>query len=611
MASISKLDDRVAVQIRSHLVINSVECVVRELLVNALEANSTKIIAKIDLETLSVCFEDNGNGICKEDLESIYKRYHSSKNLENRTENGAHRGEALNSIIECSGSTVVESMVNGQATSQFHMSKASDLENIVSVVSNYFETTKRARHGTTIMITRLFSRSPVRYQYLKEGYRANWLKRVLKPLLFEVLHEYPKVRVDIQIRSGSHFDKVLTLENIDNVRELFSTLFILPLDCLVPINGSDGDYCIEGFVCVESFRSNLQYVFFNGQRANLSRGQNTRLLKIFQNYGRYAGRQGVINKAISKSPIFYINVRYSGKVENQNHESKAFEFVKQLLVFSLEKLGYILRTETPPSSQRSTTESLDASRSNDYSIADSETSHETDGSPNSFHTLSTLSMILLEEGNFKLVKQILALVILITTNGCLYAIDQHACDERIQLEDLLEEFIGNVLDPLCDLSVKCTVPISFSVSSEDKQDFDESIETLLQYGIRYTIQNNTIKLTHLPLVMAKFNDSEALKECLLQFHDDLKDRKKVPMSACDTWFLKVKNIPSMIYEAFVSQACKLSVKFGDTLTDTEMEYLVVKLGRCILPFQCAHGRPTIVEVDFEEPVNFTEDMDIK
>ncbi|SGZ50371.1 CIC11C00000002212 [Sungouiella intermedia] len=611
MASISKLDDRVAVQIRSHLVINSVECVVRELLVNALEANSTKIIAKIDLETLSVCFEDNGNGIRKEDLESIYKRYHSSKNLENRTENGAHRGEALNSIIECSGSTVVESMVNGQATSHFDMSKAPDLENIVSVVSNYFETTKRARHGTTIMITRLFSRSPVRYQYLKKGYRANWLKRVLKPLLFEILHEYPKVRVDIQIRSGSHFDKVLTLENIDNARELFSTLFILPLDCLVPINGSDGDYCIEGFVCVESFRSNLQYVFFNGQRANLSRGQSTKLLKIFHNYGRYAGRQGVINKAISKGPTFYINVRYSRKVENQNHESKAFEFVKQLLVFSLEKLGYILRTETPPSSQRYTTESLDANRSNDYSIAERETSHETDGSPISVHTLSTLSMILLEEGNFKLVKQILALVILITTNGCLYAIDQHACDERIQLEDLLEEFIGNVLDPLCDLSVKCTDPISFSVSSEDKQDFDESIETLLQYGIRYTIQNNTIRLTHLPLVMAKFNDSEALKECLLQFHDDLKDRKKVTMSACDTWFLKVKNIPSMIYEAFVSQACKLSVKFGDTLTDTEMEYLVVKLGRCILPFQCAHGRPTIVEVDYEEPVNFTEDMDIK
>ena len=37
-----------------------------------------------------------------------------------------------------------------------------------------------------------------------------------------------------------------------------------------------------------------------------------------------------------------------------------------------------------------------------------------------------------------------------------------------------------------------------------------------------------------------------------------------------------------------------AIKFGDRLSKMEMNELVRALGSCDLPFQCAHGRPTII-----------------
>lgn len=40
------------------------------------------------------------------------------------------------------------------------------------------------------------------------------------------------------------------------------------------------------------------------------------------------------------------------------------------------------------------------------------------------------------------------------------------------------------------------------------------------------------------------------------------------------------------------KACRSAVKFGDKLNSTEQEEILKKLGNCLEPFHCAHGRPT-------------------
>lgn len=36
-----------------------------------------------------------------------------------------------------------------------------------------------------------------------------------------------------------------------------------------------------------------------------------------------------------------------------------------------------------------------------------------------------------------------------------------------------------------------------------------------------------------------------------------------------------------------------AIMFNDVLTNTECQELVSRLAKCVLPFQCAHGRPSM------------------
>jgi DNA mismatch repair ATPase MutL len=57
--------------------------------------------------------------------------------------------------------------------------------------------------------------------------------------------------------------------------------------------------------------------------------------------------------------------------------------------------------------------------------------------------------------------------------------------------------------------------------------------------------------------------------------------------------LSVNEIPSCIGKVLESKACRGAIMFGDILTLEECKNVVEKLADCNLPFQCAHGRPTM------------------
>lgn len=48
-------------------------------------------------------------------------------------------------------------------------------------------------------------------------------------------------------------------------------------------------------------------------------------------------------------------------------------------------------------------------------------------------------------------------------------------------------------------------------------------------------------------------------------------------------FVNINQIPNFF-------VCSGAIKFGDVLTQTECQALILALSHCNLPFQCAHGR---------------------
>ena len=60
--------------------------------------------------------------------------------------------------------------------------------------------------------------------------------------------------------------------------------------------------------------------------------------------------------------------------------------------------------------------------------------------------------------------------------------------------------------------------------------------------------------------------------------------------------------PAAAFRALLcSKACRRAVKFGDALAPLEQRWLIRDLADCALPFQCAHGRPTLYPLLDELP----------
>ncbi|KFM75627.1 DNA mismatch repair protein Mlh3, partial [Stegodyphus mimosarum] len=55
-------------------------------------------------------------------------------------------------------------------------------------------------------------------------------------------------------------------------------------------------------------------------------------------------------------------------------------------------------------------------------------------------------------------------------------------------------------------------------------------------------------------------------------------------------------MPKTLSSVLNSQACRGAVKFGDPLSLSQCENLLNSLSNCKLPFQCAHGRPSIAPI---------------
>jgi len=60
------------------------------------------------------------------------------------------------------------------------------------------------------------------------------------------------------------------------------------------------------------------------------------------------------------------------------------------------------------------------------------------------------------------------------------------------------------------------------------------------------------------------------------------------------WLRHIGACPQGIVDMLISRACRSAVMFNDTLSMDECRTLVDRLAECAFPFQCAHGRPSVV-----------------
>lgn len=170
----------------------------------------------------------------------------------------------------------------------------------------------------------------------------------------------------------------------------------------------------------------------------------------------------------------------------------------------------------------------------------------------------------------------------------LILVDQHAADERIRFEELAQALLTTPPEVL-------TKPLLFEIPTREHNLLSDYAAHFRSGGIDFDLtplgpksSTSRLAITRLPQAIAE--------RCRLE------PGLLIKLVRGEIWRLEEKSIkpsnkaqpPPGLVEMLASRACRSAIMFNDDLSVFEAKSLIRRLARCDLPFQCAHGRPSLV-----------------
>jgi len=164
------------------------------------------------------------------------------------------------------------------------------------------------------------------------------------------------------------------------------------------------------------------------------------------------------------------------------------------------------------------------------------------------------------------------LYLLCAFEGDLLVVDQHAAHERINYERLHEAVGGDTptapVDPPTSVSLS---PAQYAAAEAHRSELAELGYDVDPFG------DATIRVRSVPAPLSRPADPGSVRDAI-----DALGRGETSDDGRD--------------DLLKDLACHPSLKAGDDLTDAEAEALIDRLGACENPYNCPHGRPTVLTV---------------
>lgn len=572
MGKIKVMSESLSNKIAAGEVVEKVSSVVKELVENSIDAGSNIIeVSLVDAGIKEIKVIDNGKGMDKEDALLCFSPHATSKI---RNENDlffintlGFRGEALPSIA--SVSDVFLDTSNGSDSTLVHIKGGKLVSNEVGTVSN----------GTKIIVRDLFFNTPARLKFLKSYYTE--LNGVVS-LIEKLSLSHPNISFKL---SSDNKELIKTSESNDLLKTIYEIYGYNVSKNMVYIEGHNDDYDINGYVSniniTKSTKKDM-ITLVNGRIVN-----NSYVNRIIKDaYHTYL--------AVDKYPIVVINILVDPTIVDVNiHPTKQdikfgkMETLEELL-FSLirDKLMNInnmfkaydeTKYEVSNSEEYVLNDNLVVKEEYDKPVIEESKmcfnmNEESSGYETVIDTLevknekpSLLHPIGLAMGTY----------LFATDEECVYMIDIHAANERINYEKLLNALKESVVHKTSML-----FPITIEFTKNEFMTIMEKKEFITNLGISFDeFGVNTIRVYEHPTYFKEGYEEESLRRVF-----DL-------IVSIDKDFDRVKFNEQLA----INLSCKMSVKANTFIGSLEQETLLKRLFECEFPYTCPHGRPTIIK----------------
>ena len=179
----------------------------------------------------------------------------------------------------------------------------------------------------------------------------------------------------------------------------------------------------------------------------------------------------------------------------------------------------------------------------------------------------------------KYIGQIFNTYVLVEFEDKLYIIDQHAAHEKINFEKIMKLYNSNE-----KLSQKIFPSIVLKLTPIQYESLMKNIDEFTKIG--YEIESfgdNDIKVDAVPYDIFNIGNEKLLMDMIDSFADG-----------------NNKEQYESIVEKIASISCKKSIKANHILSETEVKELLRELFKLDNPYNCPHGRPTIISLSKQE-----------
>jgi DNA mismatch repair protein MutL len=556
--TIKVLDSRVISQIAAGEVVERPASVVKELVENALDAESSQISVEIkNGGTGLIRVVDNGQGIADNQVELAFERHATSKidnldDLQSLSTLG-FRGEALPSIAAVA-QVQVQTCARGETSGTY----------LVMEDGRVVRHERQARSpGATITVNQLFRKVPARLKFLKsEAAEAGRIADIVSQYALA----YPEVKFTLTMEGKTTLrtpGNGRLIESIEAVYGQEAARNMLDLNSTAE-KWSDGNSPVEVSGMAGSpriSRSTRDYISLFVNR----RWVNSRTIA----YAIEEAYHGLLMQG--KHPIAVINLTLPPQMIDVNvHPAKTeIKFQDERAVFAAVQRSVrrvlVQSTPVPQIEEARSGFGLPATPVSSPETAlkfkPSETLAPGPVGQASFTPLISLPLL-------RVLGQLARNYIVAEGPDGLFLIDQHAAHERIMLEKIQDQSENRRIEVQGLLQ-----PAIFEVDPKSAAALSSHLAELAEFGFDLeAFGERTFLVRAIPSILGGRDWPAALREAL----DTLTDNWKEHLS--------------------ITLACHSAIRAGQVLSEAEMRELLKQLEQTRMPHSCPHGRPTMVQL---------------